>query len=62
MPDIGSGVREIRIRDRSGEFWVLYVATTATAIYFLHAFQKKTRATPRLVLELARSRFRQIDK
>lgn len=53
MKGVGPGVREIRIRDARGAFRVLYVATFAEAIYVLHAFQKKTRATSRKDLELA---------
>src|SRR5665213_513596 len=39
MRSIGPGVREIRVRDASGAFRVLYVATLADAIYVLHALQ-----------------------
>ena len=60
MPSIGPGVREIRVRDTSGAFRVVYVATFADAIYVLHAFQKKTQRTALLDIELARSRFRQL--
>jgi phage-related protein len=45
MKTIGSGVREIRIKDHAGAFRVIYVATFADAVYVLHAFQKKTQAT-----------------
>ena len=62
MPSIGQGVREIRIRDASGAFRVVYVASFAHAIYVLHAFQKKTQRTALLDIELARSRFRQLVK
>ena len=41
MPTIGQGVCEIRIRDASGAFRVLYVAKFAAAVYALHCFQKK---------------------
>lgn len=44
MPNVGSGVREIRIR--VNEAWrVMYVANRANAVYVLHAFQKKTQRT-----------------
>lgn len=51
MKGIGVGVREIRVRDRAGAFRVLYVSTDA--VYILHAFQKKTRATATRDLDLA---------
>ncbi|RZI90704.1 MAG: type II toxin-antitoxin system RelE/ParE family toxin [Variovorax sp.] len=57
MPSIGQGVEEIRIRDASGVYRVIYTARRADAIYVLHAFQKKTQATPKQHLELARQRF-----
>ena len=59
MRSIGAGVREIRVRDRSGAFRIIYVATIADAIYVLHAFQKKTRQTARQEIELATSRLRE---
>ncbi len=44
---IGAGVREFRVRDESGAFRVIYLATLREAIYVLHAFQKKTQHTAR---------------
>jgi phage-related protein len=58
MKTVGQGVREIRVRDRASAFRVIYVATFGDAIFVLHAFQKKTRATPRRDLELAAARFK----
>lgn len=58
MSTIGAGVREIRIRDASGAFRVVYVARFARAIYVLHAFAKKTQQTRASDIELARERFR----
>ena len=58
MKEVGSGVREIRIRSTGGAFRVLYVGTFGDAIYVLHAFQKKTQATPKKDLELAGLRLR----
>jgi phage-related protein len=60
MSSIGPGVSEIRIRDVSGAFRVVYLATRPEGIYVLHCFQKKTRKTARRDLELARSRFKAI--
>ncbi|WP_225770400.1 type II toxin-antitoxin system RelE/ParE family toxin [Inquilinus sp. Marseille-Q2685] len=58
MPSIGKGVEEIRVWDDSGTFWVIYTARRAEAVYVLHCFQKKkTQATSRRDIELARSRF-----
>jgi len=57
MPVIGPGVREIRIHVE-GAHRVFYVATFETAVYVLHAFQKKTRKTTRRDLDIGYERFR----
>jgi phage-related protein len=53
MKTVGAGVREIRVRDATGAFRVIYVANKADAIYVLNAFQKKSQKTPTHELELA---------
>ena len=57
MTSIGPGVQEIRIRT-GREHRNFYIARFAEAIYVLHAFEKRSRKTPRQDLEVARSRFR----
>ena len=57
MPAIGKGVEEIRVRDDTGAYRVIYTARLADAIYVLHAFQKKTQATSKRDIELAKQRF-----
>jgi len=58
---LGPGVKEIRIHVL-GEWRVLYVARIASAVYVLHAFQKKSREIRREDIELARQRYRQIEE
>ena len=60
MPAIGAGVREIRVRDQTGAFRVIYAATKPDAVYVLHAFQKKTQATSKRDMDLAIARFREL--
>jgi phage-related protein len=60
MTSVGPGVREIRIRDEAGAFRVLYVANIESAIYVLHAFQKKTQQTAKRDLDLAERRLKEI--
>lgn len=60
MPTVGSGVREIRIRESSGAFRCIYLATRPEGIYVLHCFQKKTRKTSQQDLHLAEKRFKAI--
>lgn len=58
MPSIGKGVREIRVRERSGAFRVIYVTKIAGAVHVLHAFQKKSQATAQTDINLARQRLK----
>ena len=60
MQTVGQGVREIRIRDASGAFRILYVAKFADAVHVLHCFQKKTQATGKIDLEIAARRYRDL--
>ena len=60
MKSIGTGVREIRVRDESGSFRVIYVASLLDAVYVLHCFQKKTRQTSRRDIRLAQIRYRDL--
>jgi phage-related protein len=62
MQAIGRGVREIRVRDRSGAFRVVYLATLSDRVVVLHAFQKKTQRTPKHELDLAAKRLRGLRK
>lgn len=57
MPTIGKGVEDIRVRDDSGAYRIIYTARLADAVYVLHAFQKKTQATSKRDIELAKQRF-----
>lgn len=59
---VGDGVKEIRVRDATGAFRVMYVAKFADAIYVLHCFQKKTQQTSQQDIDLARDRYRDLLK
>lgn len=59
MPSVGLGVREIRVRDHTGAFRVIYVAKLADHIYVLHCFQKKSQKTSAADLSLAAKRLAQ---
>jgi len=41
MPDVGKGVEEIRIRDDSGIYRVMYTALLADAVYVLTRFKRR---------------------
>jgi phage-related protein len=56
--EVGAGTREIRIREASGIYRVMYVAKFAEAVYVLHCFQKKTQSTSKQDKAIAAARFR----
>lgn len=56
LPTIGPNVREIRIRESSGAFRVIYQATLPDAVLVLNAFRKKAQKTPRHEIDTARNR------
>ncbi len=62
MAGIGAGVREIRIRDESGAYRVIYVARFDDAVYVLHCFQKKSRKTSQRDIDLSRQRYRDLKR
>lgn len=61
MPSIGPGVREIRVRDISGAYRVIYVTNIGDTIFVLSAFIKKTQATPKREIDLARQRLKELS-
>ena len=62
MNSVGQGVREIRIRDETGAFRVIYIAKFADAVYVLHCFQKKTEKTSKTDVDLATKRYRELKQ
>lgn len=59
---VGPGAKEIRIRDGTGAFRVIYVAKFDDAIYVLHCFQKKTEQTSKPDIDLAKKRYRDLKR
>jgi phage-related protein len=59
MTSVGSGVKEVRVRDEAGIFGMIYLATRPEGV---HCFQKKTQRTSRADLELAIKRFKLITR
>ena len=62
MPSIGKSVHELRFRDRTGIFRVIYFLAGAGSIYLIHAFKKKTQATPSHNILVAQERLQRILK
>ena len=60
MATIGTGVKEIRVKDVAGIFRTVYLTTRPEAVYVLHCFQKKTQQTSQRDIKLARKRLQDI--
>jgi phage-related protein len=62
MKTVGPGVKELRVRDSTGAYRAIYLATRPEAVYVLHCFQKKTQKTRKADIEVAARRFAQIGE
>ena len=62
MPTVGPGVNEIRVRDESGAYRVLYLAKFEEAVYVLHVFEKRSQKTSKGDIQFARSRYADLLK
>ena len=59
MSSVGPGVMELRIHSQL-EHRVFYIAKFAEAVFVIHAFQKKTRKTPKRDIDLAKHRLTEL--
>jgi phage-related protein len=57
---VGRSVWELKISEAEGQFRIVYVVKRNDRIYVLHAFQKKTRQSPKQEIGLARARLKEI--
>jgi phage-related protein len=62
MPSIGRAVHELRLRDRSGNYRVIYALVRRGTVHVLHAFKKTTQTTPRHHIDLARRRLKEMTQ
>jgi len=60
MPSIARGVHELRLKDRSGQYRVIYALVLRGSIHVLHAFKKTTRATPQRNITVAQRRLHEV--
>jgi phage-related protein len=60
MPDIGSGVIEVRIH-RPNEYRIFYIANYPEAIYVLHAFQKTTQRTSERDKQMGKTQYAELQ-
>ena len=61
MPEIGANCHELRVDD-GGATWRIFYHVEPDAIVVLEVFQKKTRTTPRRVLDIAQKRLRNYQR
>ena len=59
-PAIGARCHELRVND-AGQSWRIVYRIDTDAIVIADVFSKKTRATPRQVIETCRRRLREYD-
>lgn len=62
MPSIAKGVHELRLKDRSGVYRVIYFLAGASGIWLLHAFKKTTQATSLQDIAIAKDRLKRTLK
>ena len=61
MPVVGPRCRELRVRD-AGDDWRIVCRLDADAVVILEVFTKKTRATPKTVIDACIRRLREYDR
>jgi phage-related protein len=60
MPAIGPHCHELRINDQAGTFRIIY-RVDPDAVVILEVFSKKSRQTPRTIIEVCKRRLRDYD-
>lgn len=60
MPVIGVRCHELRINDTAGSWRIMY-RIDPDAIVILEVFDKKTRATPKTVIDVCKRRLKEYD-
>jgi len=60
MPSLGKGVHELRLKDPSGIYRVVYVIVRHRSIYVIHAFKKTTQTIPKKNMKLIKKRLKEI--
>jgi phage-related protein len=60
MPTVGVRCHELRVNDSSGQ-WRLVYRIDSDAIVIAEVFSKKTRATPKPIVDVCRKRLKEYD-
>ncbi|MBI3629944.1 MAG: type II toxin-antitoxin system RelE/ParE family toxin [Candidatus Rokubacteria bacterium] len=61
MPAVGPRCHELRVQDAAAAWRIVY-RLDADAIVILEVFSKKTRATPKAVIDACRRRLKEYDR
>lgn len=61
MKDIGQGVFELKARDASGAYRLIYLKKIKGVVHVLHCFQKKSQKTDQRDIDLARKRLKEVN-
>lgn len=61
MPSIGRRFIELRIQDKK-ETWRIILRLDVDAVVILEVFSKKTRATPKAVIDTCKRRIKRYDE
>ena len=61
MPSIGPRCHELRVNDTTGQ-WRLVLRIDSDAIVIAEVFSKKTRITPKAVVDACKNRFKEYDR
>ena len=62
MTTVGSSAYEIRIREATEAFRLIYVAKLPETVFVLHCFQKKTQRTSAADIALASRRYKELPQ
>ena len=60
LSSIAKGLHELRMRDASGQYRVIYLMRSRDAIYLLHGFKKKTQHIELKVRRTIKERLQQV--
>ena len=60
MPSLGKAIHELRLKDRNGQFRVIYYIKVHDAVYLVHAFKKTTQQTEQKNIKVALQRINRL--
>ena len=58
MQGMGAGIFELRFKDRTGIYRVIYYIKKGDAIFLIHGFKKKTQKTPQKNIDVSLQRIK----